>query len=234
MLDITDIKEAEQRQHLLFDELNHRVKNTLSIVQALAQQTLRTRPDPADFARAFADRLGSLARAHSLLTHDSWRGAALRDIVATALAAFLDEGRPIEIGGDAVMVPASTTITLSLMLHELATNAAKYGALSVADGRLAIRWTTTEAGAGTAIDLHWREDNGPPVSPPKSRGFGSRLLAGSAQQLGAELELDYAASGPALPAPLPGAATLALAGARASRPAHALRLPEPSRVFARS
>ena len=195
VLDITDIKEAEQRQHLLFDELNHRVKNTLSIVQALAQQTLRSRPDPADFARAFADRLGSLARAHSLLTHDSWRGAALRDIVATALAAFLDEGRPIEIGGDAVMVPASTTITLSLMLHELATNAAKYGALSVADGRLAIRWTTTEAGVGTAIDLHWREDNGPPVSPPKSRGFGSRLLAGSAQQLGAELELDYAASG---------------------------------------
>ena len=195
VLDITDIKEAEQRQHLLFDELNHRVKNTLSIVQALAQQTLRTRPDPAEFTRAFADRLGSLARAHSLLTHDSWRGAPLRDIVATALAAFLDEGRPIEIGGDPVMVPASTTITLSLMLHELATNAAKYGALSVADGRLSIRWTTTEVGAGTAVDLHWWEDNGPPVSPPKSRGFGSRLLAGSAQQLGAELDLDYAAEG---------------------------------------
>ena len=115
--------------------------------------------------------------------------------MATALAAFLDEGRPIEIGGDAVMVPASTTITLSLMLHELATNAAKYGALSVAEGRLSIRWTTREAGAGTAVDLHWREENGPPVSPPKSRGFGSRLLTGSAQQLGAELELDYAAPG---------------------------------------
>jgi PAS domain S-box-containing protein len=195
VLDITDIKEAEQRQHLLFDELNHRVKNTLSIVQALAQQTLRSRPDPAEFTRAFADRLGSLARAHSLLTHDSWRGAPLRDIVATALAAFLDEGRPIEIDGDAVMVPASTTITLSLMLHELATNAAKYGALSVAEGRLSIRWTTREAGAGTAVDLHWREENGPPVAPPKNRGFGSRLLAGSAQQLGAELELDYAATG---------------------------------------
>jgi PAS domain S-box-containing protein len=195
VLDITDIKEAEQRQHLLFDELNHRVKNTLSIVQALAQQTLRTRPDPAEFTRAFADRLGSLARAHSLLTHDSWRGAPLRDIVATALAAFLDEGRPIVIDGGTVMVPASTTITLSLMLHELATNAAKYGALSVADGRLSIRWTACKAGANTAVDLHWREENGPAVSPPKSRGFGSRLLAGSAQQLGAELELDYAPDG---------------------------------------
>ena len=115
--------------------------------------------------------------------------------MATALAAFLDEGRPIEIDGDAVMVPASTTVTLSLMLHELATNAAKYGALSVAEGRLSIRWTTREAGAGTAVDLHWQEENGPPVSPPKSRGFGSRLLTGSAQQLGAELELDYAVSG---------------------------------------
>ena len=195
VLDITDIKEAEQRQHLLFDELNHRVKNTLSIVQALAQQTLRTRPEPADFAQAFADRLGSLARAHSLLTHDSWRGAPLQDIVATALAAFIDEGRPIQIAGDPVTVPASTTVTLSLMLHELATNAAKYGALSVAEGKLTIRWTATDTGSGIAVDLHWQEEDGPPVSRPTAPGFGSRLLAGSAQQLGGHFETDYAASG---------------------------------------
>jgi PAS domain S-box-containing protein len=195
VLDITDIKEAEQRQHLLFDELNHRVKNTLSIVQALAQQTLRSRPAPADFARSFTDRLGSLARAHSLLTHDSWRGAPLHDIVATALAAFIDEGRPIRIAGDPVTVPASATVTLSLMLHELATNAAKYGALSVADGKLAIRWTATDTGSGIAVDLHWQEEGGPPVSQPKAPGFGSRLLAGSAQQLGGQFEVDYAAGG---------------------------------------
>jgi two-component sensor histidine kinase len=195
VLDITDLKDAEQRQHLLFDELNHRVKNTLSIVQALAQQTLRTRPDPADFAPAFADRLGSLARAHSLLTHDSWRGASLQDIVATALAAFIDEGRPIDIGGDPATVPASGTITLSLMLHELATNAAKYGALSVPDGRLSIRWTAVASSSNVAVDLHWNEDNGPPVSAPERTGFGSRLLAGSAQQLGAQFEIDYAPSG---------------------------------------
>lgn len=195
LLDITDLKEAEQRQRLLFDELNHRVKNTLAIVQALAQQTLRTRPDPADFARTFADRLASLARAHSLLTPDSWRGAALQDIVATALAPFIDEGRPIQIGGAPATVPASATITLSLMLHELATNAAKYGALSAAEGRLSIRWSAVEADSDVAIDLHWQEENGPPVSQPKARGFGSRLLAGSAQQLDARFEIDYAMRG---------------------------------------
>jgi PAS domain S-box-containing protein len=195
VLDITDIKEAEQRQRLLFDELNHRVKNTLAIVQALALQTLQSRPQPDEFADAFSDRLGSLARAHSLLTEDSWRGASLKDIVAIALAAFTDEGRSIDICGDAVMVSAGATVTLSLMLHELATNAAKYGALSVAEGRLAVRWTAAPTGTGTMVDLHWQEDGGPTVSPPTRRSFGSRLLASSARQLGAELDLDYAAPG---------------------------------------
>lgn len=195
VLDITETKEAELRQYLLFDELNHRVKNTLAIVQALAQQTLRTRPDPRQFAEAFSDRLASLARAHSLLTNESWRGAALRDIVTTALEAFVDEGRPVEIGGDAVMIPPTATITLSLMLHELATNAAKYGALSVAEGRVSIRWSAVGSPSTTAVDLHWQEDNGPPVSSPRDRGFGSRLLAGSARQLGAAFEVDYAPQG---------------------------------------
>lgn len=195
VLDITETKEAELRQYLLFDELNHRVKNTLAIVQALARQTLRTRPDPQQFAEAFSDRLGSLARAHSLLTNESWRGAAMRDIVTTALEAFVDEGRPVEISGDEVMIPPTTTITLSLMLHELATNAAKYGALSVADGRLSIRWSAVDSASSTAVDLYWQEDNGPPVSPPNDRGFGSRLLAGSARQLGAAFEVDYALQG---------------------------------------
>lgn len=195
VLDITDKKEAEQRQFLLFDELNHRVKNTLSIVQALAQQTLRTKPDPGQFADAFADRLDSLARAHSLLTNDSWRGATLHDIVTTALAAFVDEGRPIDIGGDAVLVPANATITLSLMLHELATNAAKYGALSTSGGRLSISWNVVPSGSSIGIDFHWREEGGPPVAPPTSRGFGSRLLATSAQQMGAQFEVEYVAPG---------------------------------------
>ena len=195
VLDITDLKAAEQRQRLLFDELNHRVKNTLSIVQSLAQQTLRTRPDPQDFARAFEDRLQSLARAHDLLTHETWLGALLQEIVAVALSPFVGEGRSIDIAGDPVMIPASTTITLSLMLHELATNAAKYGALSKPDGRLAIHWTVSDAESAATVDLIWQEKGGPAVAPPQRQGFGSRLLAASALQLGAQFELDYATTG---------------------------------------
>ncbi|CAN5822823.1 hypothetical protein BH11PSE3_BH11PSE3_39990 [soil metagenome] len=223
VLDITDLKEAEQRQHLLFDELNHRVKNTLSIVQSLAQQTLRTRPVPAEFVEAFSDRLESLSRAHSLLTREAWRGASLRDVVATALAAFIDEDRPIDIGGDPATVPASTTITLGLVLHELATNAAKYGALSVAEGRLSIRWSAVDTGAGIEIDLRWQEENGPAVAPPTRKGFGSRLLAGSAQQLDGKFEIDYAVEGVrarlrfSVPGPIPLSGELPFSSAT-SRP----------------
>jgi PAS domain S-box-containing protein len=195
LLDITDLKGAEQRQRLLFDELNHRVKNTLSIVQSLANQTLRSRPDPQDFARVFEDRLQSLARAHDLLTREAWLGASLQEIVAVALAPFLDEGRSIEIAGDPVMIPASTTITLSLMLHELATNAAKYGALARPEGRLGIHWTVAPAASAATVDLMWQEEGGPSVNPPERKGFGSRLLAASALQLGAQFDVDYAAEG---------------------------------------
>ena len=197
LLDITDLKEAELRQRLLFDELNHRVKNTLAIVQSLAQQTLRSKPEPAEFALAFGSRLASLARAHDLLTRDSWQGAELKRIVQSALEPFADDladGR-IRIGGPAVSMPANATITLCLMLHELATNAAKYGALSVEAGRLSIEWTAVTNGGLTTLDLHWREEHGPKIVAPVRKGFGSRLLAASAMQLNAELSLDYLAEG---------------------------------------
>jgi PAS domain S-box-containing protein len=195
LLDISELKAAEQRQRLLFDELNHRVKNTLSIVQSLAQQTLRNRPDPKDFASAFESRLQSLARAHDLLTRESWRGASLTEIVTAALAPFIDEGRDIRIGGGEVTISAATTITLSLMLHELATNAAKYGALAVPQGRMSISWKVERVDRSATVDLRWQEEDGPPVSPPTRKGFGSRLLAASAVQLDARLDIDYAPAG---------------------------------------
>jgi PAS domain S-box-containing protein len=205
LLDITDLKAAEQRQRLLFDELNHRVKNTLAIVQSLAQQTLRSKPDPAEFARAFEDRLASLARAHNLLTRDSWQGADLGRIVSSALEPFAgvgggagerDDGERVRASGPAIAVPAGSTITLCLMLHELATNAAKYGALSVPGGRVQIDWTVlSESGPLASIELHWREENGPPIAAPIRKGFGSRLLAASALQLNAEFEIDYRPAG---------------------------------------
>ena len=195
LLDITDLKEAEQRQRLLFDELNHRVKNTLAIVQSLAQQTLRTRSDPKEFARVFEDRLGSLARAHNLLTREAWTGASLHDIVDAAMAPFADGGRVIEVAGDGVVIPAGATITLSLMLHELAANSAKYGALAAADGRLSIGWQVGNDLMAAEVALVWRESGGAVVVPPATTGFGSRLLKASARQLDAHLEMDFAPAG---------------------------------------
>ena len=195
LLDITDLKVAEQRQQLLFEELNHRVKNTLAIVQSLAQQTLRSKKDPAEFTAAFEARLGTLARAHNLLTRDSWQGASLGAIVDAALVPFMVDDHAIRIEGPPITVLPGVTVTLSLMLHELATNAAKYGALSAARGSLAIRWTITDKGSAAEVCLQWLEAGGPPVSQPTGTGFGSRLLAASARQLGGRLEVDYAAAG---------------------------------------
>jgi PAS domain S-box-containing protein len=199
LVDITDLKAAEERQRLLFDELNHRVRNTLAIVQSLAQQTLRSKPDPQEFTRAFGERIMSLSRAHDLLTQTAWQGAPLQEVVSAALEPFTAQAGRIDIQGDAVELPASITITLALMLNELATNAAKFGALSTDTGRVEISWTITptetQGGTGLAVDFIWQERDGPPVVPPKHRGFGSRLLAASAQQIKGELDAQFAPEG---------------------------------------
>jgi PAS domain S-box-containing protein len=199
LVDITDLKAAEQRQRLLFDELNHRVKNTLAIVQSLAQHTQRSKPDPQEFTRAFGERIVSLSRAHDLLTKTAWQGAPLEQVVSAALEPFTTHAGRIEISGDAVELPASITITLALMLNELATNAAKFGALSAEAGRVEISWTVTsmetQSGEGLLVDFIWQERDGPNVAPPKRRGFGSRLLAASAQQIKGELDAHFAPEG---------------------------------------
>jgi PAS domain S-box-containing protein len=199
LVDITDLKASEQRQRLLFDELSHRVKNTLAIVQSLAQQTLRSRPDPQEFGQAFGERLQSLSRAHDLLAQTAWQGTPLGKLVAAVLEPFAGamdrEAGRIEIAGEPVELSANVTITLALMLNELATNAAKYGALSVGAGKVGISWTATREGGGLAVALTWREEGGPPVTPPPRRGFGSRLLAASAQQIKGALEMEFAPAG---------------------------------------
>ncbi|HYD07966.1 MAG TPA: HWE histidine kinase domain-containing protein [Reyranella sp.] len=199
LVDITDLKASEQRQRLLFDELNHRVKNTLAIVQSLALQTLRSRPQPEEFSRAFGERLQSLSRAHDLLAQSAWQGASLARLIQTVLEPFtaplVTKGSRVEITGDAVDLPANITIALALMLNELATNAAKYGALSGSAGKVCISWKAKPAGKALAIELQWREQDGLPIAPPQRRGFGSRLLAASAQQIQGALEMEFAASG---------------------------------------
>ena len=119
----------------------------------------------------------------------------MRDIVVAVLEPFAAPGGRIDVQGEAIDLPAGPTVTLALMLNELATNAAKYGALSTAAGTVAISWTVRPSGEGLGIDLLWAEQGGPPVVPPQRRGFGSRLLAASAQQIKGEHEMDFAPTG---------------------------------------
>lgn len=170
--DVTERKQAEARQRLLVNELNHRVKNTLATVQSIAAQTLRSAPDVQCAKEAFEARLVALAGAHDILTAQSWHGARLSDVVARATSAFQTEQRPISASGPPVWLSAHRALSLSLALHELATNAAKYGALSRSEGRVTIGWSAV---AGE-LNLSWVEQGGPPVKPPVRTGFGTRLF----------------------------------------------------------
>jgi PAS domain S-box-containing protein len=174
-IDIDERKRAEERRTLLINELNHRVKNTLAAVQSIARQTLRSERDPAEMSEVFTARLVSLSAAHDILTRENWEGAGVREIVRVGLAPF-DETR-ITASGPEVRVTARAAIALSMALHELATNATKYGGLSGDAGRVALTWRTRRMDDQVLFELEWRETGGPPVVAPKRRGFGSRLLS---------------------------------------------------------
>jgi PAS domain S-box-containing protein len=194
-MDVTERKRAEERQKLLLDELNHRVRNMLAIIQSIAGQTLRETPDPAAFRDAFSARLAAFARAHSLLTKELWQGVALHDIVATALAPFGGDDRrdAVRIEGPPVVIRPNAVVTLSLVLHELATNAAKHGALTAPQGKVGVAWSKAERpGQPPLVELVWNERGGPSVQPPRRQGFGSRLIAASVEQLGGEMAVRYA------------------------------------------
>lgn len=189
--DVTDKVMAGEQQRLLLDELNHRVKNTLATVQAIARQTLRTAQTPEAFAAAFEARLLALSQTHNALTDSQWAGAGLRPILVQELAPY-DPSRIVMDGPD-VKLPARLALSLGMVFHELATNAAKYGALSNDTGRLLLTWRMPTPGA---LAFEWREDGGPPVAQPARRGFGSRLIERSiAGELRGEVEIDYAATG---------------------------------------
>jgi two-component sensor histidine kinase len=188
--DLTETKKAEELQRLLVNELNHRVKNTLATVQSITAQTLRGAADLAAARASLEDRLISLARAHDLLTDGSWSGADLRDVVARAMQPFA--AAQLDLSGPSLTVAPRHALTLSLALHELATNASKHGALSVSDGSVEVRWSAR----GEALLLNWRERGGPAVERPLRRGFGSRLLEeGVDRELGGRTRLDYARDG---------------------------------------
>jgi PAS domain S-box-containing protein len=174
ILDLTERKEAEKRQTVLLDELNHRVKNTLATVLAVSGQTFRTAESPEAFHQAFEGRLLALSQTHNLLNRSCWTGVSLRDILMQELAPYdsVDGGRFL-LDGDGLKLGPVMAVTLGMAFHELATNAAKYGALSVPGGKVRVAWRISPPGR---LHIEWQEMDGPPVLPPRRRGFGSRMI----------------------------------------------------------
>ncbi|HEU0155253.1 MAG TPA: PAS domain S-box protein [Stellaceae bacterium] len=182
--------EAERNRQLLVEELNHRVKNTLAAVQSLAVQS-----QAGGGWESFEARLLSLSQAHELLTEAKWEGASLRALMRRGLEPWLGERTRIAFDGPDVRLGSKAIVALAMALHELATNAVKYGALSTPSGNVRVTWEVTP-GSPDRLRLQWAETGGPPVSPPARRGFGSRLIErGLALDLGGEARLDFATSG---------------------------------------
>ncbi len=187
--DLTERKQAEELQRLLLNELNHRVKNTLTTIQAITTQTLRAARDLPSAREALDRRIRSMAQAHDLLTSRAWTGAKLTDVVTRALEAF--PPARVKISGDALDVSPKHALALSMALHELATNATKYGALSRPEGRVSLEWHCEK----DRLHLNWEESGGPAVTPPTRKGFGGRLLQLVIRDLDGDAKLSFDATG---------------------------------------
>lgn len=197
-VDVTERKEGEAHLRLLLRELTHRSKNLLAVIQAMARQTARHAGSIDAFLTQFGARLQALAASHDLLVRESWYGASLNELVRSQLAAHIDDNARdrIEIDGPAVALKPEAAQNLGLALHELAVNAATFGALSVPAGRLSIRWQRQESDKGNAVAIDWREELGPKVRPRRKRGFGSMVIERNlVRALDAEVTMDFDADG---------------------------------------
>jgi PAS domain S-box-containing protein len=194
--DISKLKRAEFQQQLLAGELEHRMKNTMAMIGAIASQTFRTASSMEEARTIFDARLYALNHAHDVLMKSNWTIAAIATVVEGALAPHrTGEGR-LRIGGPAVDLTAKQALSIALALHELATNAAKYGSLSVPGGTIDVAWTSSLGDDGPVLHFCWRESGGPEVKPPQRRGFGSRLIEGTlSSDLGGSVKIDYAPTG---------------------------------------
>jgi PAS domain S-box-containing protein len=204
---VLERRRTDEHQRLLINELNHRVKNTLAIVQSIAAQTLKGEDVPARVRRAFESRLGALASAHDLLTTENWETASLRQVIDEAgLGCGAAEHR-LRVGGPDVRLQPKTAVLVAMAVHELCTNAVKYGSLSNETGIVGVHWSIAgEAGSGRRLTLVWKEEGGPPVSPPRRRGFGTRLIErGLAADLGGTARIEFLPDGVlcTVDAPLP-------------------------------
>ncbi|GGD63848.1 PAS domain-containing protein [Erythrobacter arachoides] len=206
-VEITQRKLVEERQVLLINELNHRVKNTLAIVQGLAQQSFKN-DVPSDVARAsFGARLSALSAAHNLLTRQNWENALLSETIRDAVEATTGEDAcRVTLEGPDVVLSPQTAVSLAMAIHELSTNAIKYGALSNKAGTVEVNWRVERTDGKPRLHLQWTETGGPPVRAPDKRGFGTRMIErGLASELQGEVELNFRSSGIqcTITAPLP-------------------------------
>ena len=195
-VDITTIIAAEEHQRLLIAELNHRVRNMLGLVMGIATQTLSKSLGEATTVETFLDRIHALAGAYELLSRVTWGDVPLRDLVVQQLQPYLTEARRVTTEGASVSLRPKAILALGMVIHELATNAMKHGALSVPEGRVDVTWSVENGEKGRCLILNWREAGGPAVGEPIRKGFGSELIARTmSYQLDGEVMVDFAAEG---------------------------------------
>jgi two-component sensor histidine kinase len=193
LVNISDRKRAEAAQDILNRELSHRLKNTLTLVQSIAAQTLRNAPSMDAAREALAARLIALGKAHDILLAGHTDSACVADLVQGSLALHGDAEQRFRFSGPSLHIGPSAALSLTLILHELATNATKYGALSQPAGRVTVAWSLAGGGSEAEFRLVWSEQGGPPVTPPTRKGFGSRLIERGLS--GGAVELRYPPEG---------------------------------------
>lgn len=204
-IDVTERKHAERQMRLLMREINHRSKNLLAVVQAVARQTASRSENLDDFLETFGARVEALGRSSDALVAGSSASGGLRGLIAAQLGYHLDPEAPrVELAGPDIRLAPDAAQTLGLAMHELATNAAKYGALSGPDGRIDISWRVEQENGHDVLALTWQERGGPPVSPPSRKGFGTYVVERNvARALDGQVHMDFAEAGLACTMRLP-------------------------------
>lgn len=185
-----ELRAANEELRKLLSDLSHRMKNTLTVVMAIAHQTLRATPSPKDFAERFDGRLTALARAHDLLIQSRWNGADLETLARQQLGQSKER---LKMQGATVTLPSELVTPFALALHELATNAAKHGSLSVSEGEVALKWEVSTKKGHRELEVEWREKSGPAVKPPAKSGLGTQLIDNGIP--GATVTRDFLAEG---------------------------------------
>ncbi len=192
-----ELKQKDEQQTLLINELNHRVKNTLATIQSMATLTARSAPNSDVYKEGLEARIIALSKTHDLLTAAAWETVSLRDLLKSELAPYDDgTGQRVRLDGPVVPLAPRVAVALGMAAHELATNAAKHGSLSQPEGRVHVQWEVKQTAEGTRLHLTWKESGGPQVATPSRTGFGSRLLQkGVARDLNGDIHLDFAVEG---------------------------------------